>query len=1190
MNPSQRLGFPLFGFSGYFTLALLCLLPMMASSQVSVTISGTNPTCNGYSNGSATAAATGGASPYTYAWSNGANGSTVSGLGAGSISVTATDANGATATANFNLSQPSAVSVNITVNNPCAGGGNATAAATGGTGAFTYQWDNGATGATVSGLSAGLHCVTATDANGCAAVTCKMIPAAMSLNLNVQGLACFNFCDASIEALVTGGTGPYTYAWSNGANGSVNPNLGPGTYGVTVTDANGCTKSGTATVANPAQITLNLTTVNPSCGSGGSVTGSATVAPTGGTAPYQIQWSTGATGNTIAGLMPGNYSVTVIDFLGCQGTASFSIVSQSNLTINASATASSACGTATGTATATPVGGIAPYTYAWNNGQTTASISGLVPGSYSVVVTDAQGCGANANVNVGGTPAIDLHISGVNGGCISNGSASAMVTPGTGTAPFTYLWSNGATTSVINNIVAGNYSVTVTDANGCTKSSSVTVTSSSSITATATATPVSCFAGNNGSATVNASGASAPFTYQWSNGGITATINNLTAATYFVTVTHTASGCTANTSVQVTQPTQVSVTVTGVNGACSTLGSATAVAAGGTPNYTYAWSNGGTGATISNLNNGAYAVTATDSRGCAAMGMVSINNSTAGLNVTVTVTNPISAVNADDGAVSTSVTGGTAPYSYSWNTGATTSNLSNLGPGTYTVTVTSSNGCTGTGTVTLIEPSCIGDRVWKDTNRNGCQDPGPDEFGIGGVVVQLTGTTSGGTAVSLTTTTALNGQYLFDNLQPGTYQVKFIAPTGYAFSPANACSDDFSDSDALASGSTANINLAAGHCNVTVDAGVYDDCLNVPNAGTICCDQVLCGPGVDAAPLTGSAVTGGGSPTQYMWMYNSEDTPYDPNVWTPIPGATGQNYDPGVIYSNTYYVRCVKAQNCSDWLETTRVAITVGNTAVAEITGPDFTCVGDSYQYFATSNGTGATYSWNFGPWGTPSTSTAQNPTVTWNSFGVVNIELTVTKNGCTSTDVLPIFISNSPSLCGNGIVINVGEVGNAVMVNWELEHMEGNYQFDVQRSNDGVTYEKLATISQNEGSGNHAYSFADYFPKKGNAFYRIELTKAGEHTMYSNTKLMQRFANAENFIVRPSLVADNMTIEANSNVETATKVEIFSMHGRTVQSINLDAGTFSKTVSLAHLPAGNYLMRMSYNNGQRETIRFTKG
>jgi hypothetical protein len=1188
MNPSQRLGFSLFGLARYVSMALVCLLPVMATAQVSVSISGTNPSCNGYTNGAATATATGGASPYNFTWSNGANGSTVQGLSAGSISVTATDANGATATASFNLSQPNAVSVSITVNNPCAGGGNATATATGGTGAFTYQWDNGATGATVSGLSAGLHCVTATDANGCAAVTCKAIPGAMNLNLFIQGLACFNFCDASIEALVTGGTAPYTYVWSNGAIGSVNPNLGPGIYSVTVTDANGCTKTGTSDITNPAQLSLNLTTVNPSCGSGGSATGSATVAPTGGTAPYQVQWSTGATGNTIAGLVPGSYSVTVTDFLGCQGTASVSIVAQSNLTINATATASSACGTPTGTATAAPVGGVAPYTYAWNNGQNTATISGLVPGNYSVVVTDAQGCGANANVTVGGTPAIDLNIVGVNAGCVSNGSAAAMVTPGTGTAPFTYLWSNGATTSVINNISAGNYSVTVTDANGCTSSRSVIVTGSSAITATATATPVSCFAGNNGSATVTAAGATAPFTYQWNNGGNTATINNLTAATYFVTVTHTASGCTAITSVQVTQPTQVGVTVTGVNGACNTLGSATAVATGGTPGYTYAWSNGATGASISNLNSGAYAVTATDTRGCAAMGMISISNSNPSLNVTVTVTNPISGVNEDDGAVSTTVSGGTAPYTYAWNTGATTSTLSNLGPGTYTVTVTSSNGCTGTGTVTLVEPSCIGDRVWNDVNRNGCQDPG--EFGVGNVTVQLTGTTTGGAAVALTTTTALNGQYQFNNLQPGTYQVKFTAPVGYTFSPANNCTDDFTDSDALASGSTATINLAAGNCNVTVDAGIHDVCVNVPNAGTICCDQVLCGPGVDADIITGSAVTGGGSATQYMWMYNSQDTPYDPNVWTPVPGATGQNYDPGVIYSNTYFVRCVKAQNCSDWLETTRVAITIGNTAVAEITGPDLTCVGDSEQYFATSNGAGATYSWNFGPWATPSTSTAQNPTVTWNQAGVVNITLAVTKNGCVSTDVLPTAISNSPIICGNGIIINVGEIGNAVMVDWQLERMDGNYEFEVQRSNDGVTYEKLAVIAQNEGDGSHQYTFADYFPKKGNAFYRVEMVKEGEHTMYSNTKLVQRFANAQNFLVRPSLVADNMTIEANSNVETATMIEIYTMQGRMVQAINLDAGSFSKTISLGHLPAGNYLMRMNYNNGQREVIRFTKG
>lgn len=1189
MNPSQRLGTSLSGFARYVTMALVCLLPILATSQVSVSISGTSPTCNGYSNGSATATATGGTSPYTYAWSNGANGSIAAGLSAGSVSVTVTDAGGATANASFTVSQPSAISVSINLNNPCAGGGNATATATGGTGGLTYLWDNGATSATVSGLSAGLHCVTVTDANGCQGVDCKVVPSAMNLTVNVQGIACFNFCDASVEAVVTGGSGPYTYAWSNGANGSVNPNLGPGTYNVTVTDANGCTITGSGTVANPTQINVNLTVVNPACG-GGTVTGSASVAPSGGTAPYAVQWSTGATTTSVSGLFPGNYSVTITDFVGCQQTAAVVIIPQSNLNANATATPSSACGTPTGSATATPTGGVAPYTYLWNNGATSASISGLAPGNYSVIVTDAQGCGANASVTVGGVPAIDLNITGVSGGCAANGTATAMVTPGTGTAPYSFLWSNGATTAIINNIAPGTYTVTVTDANGCTATDQVTATGASNITVTATGSAVSCFGGSNGSATATPAGATGPFTYQWSNGSTNQTINGLSASTYFVTVTHSASGCTAFTSAQVTQPTQVSVTVTAVNGACNTLGSASAVATGGTPGYTYAWSNGATGASISNLNTGAYAVTATDANGCASMGMVSVTNSTAGLNVTVNVTNAISGVNANDGAVSTTVSGGTAPYTYVWNTGATTSSLSNLGPGTYTVTVTSSNGCTGTGTVNLTEPSCIGDRVWLDVNRNGCQDPG--EFGYGGVTVQLTGTTSGGASVSMSTVTALNGQYLFDNLQAGTYQVKFIVPTGYALSQANACTDDFTDSDATASGSTANINLVAGNCNVTVDAGIYDNCLNVSDPGTIgSTNLTICGPGNDVGEILSiTPASGGGSPVQYMWMYISGDTPWDPNVWTAIPGATGASYNPGVIYSTTSFIRCTKAQACADWLESNKVTITVGTVAVAEITGPDLTCVGDTEQYFATSNGTGATYSWNFGPWATPSTSTQQNPTITWNQAGVAYITLSVTKDGCTSTAQLGVAISNSPVICGNGIVINVGEVSSAVMVDWSLERMDGDYEFEVQRSSDGVTYETLAVIAQAQGEGTHDYTFADYFPKKGNAFYRVELLSAGGHTMFSNTKLMQRFAASQNFLIRPSLVTDQVTIESNSNVETITKVQVFNLQGRLVETIDMEAGTFAKSVNFSHLPSGNYLMRMSYNNGQRELIKFTKG
>jgi len=1188
MNPNQHLRFSCSGSARNLVAALLLLMPMFLAAQLSVNITGVSPTCNGYTNGEVTANVTGGTAPYTFSWNNGANSNVLQSVGAGNFSVTVTDANGGQANASFNLTQPSALAVSINTGNPCAGGGNATATASGGTGGYSYLWDTGATGATVSGLSNGLHCVTVTDGNGCQVVNCAAISGAMSINVVVQGLACFNYCDASVEAIVSGGTPPYTYNWSNGATGSVNANLGPGTYSVTATDANGCTVTGSGTVGNPIQINANLTVNNPGCG-GGNPVGSATVNPTGGTAPYTVTWSTGATGNTINGLMAGSYSVTVVDFLGCSSAQAFVVVPQSSIFISATATPASACGTPTGSITATATGGVAPFTYQWSNGANGATITGLVPGTYTVVVTDSQGCGATAQATVGGTPAIDLHITGVSNGCAANGTATAMVTPGTGTAPFSFLWSNGATTSVINNLSAGTYTVTVTDAAGCTAVDQVTVSGTSSLSVTATGNAVSCFNGGNGSATANVVGAGGTVAYQWSNGGTTQTISNLSTGTYFVTVTDQSSGCTAFTSAFVGQPTQVSVTVTGTNGTCNQLGSATAIATGGTAPYTYAWSNGGTGSTISNLNTGAYAVTATDSKGCAAMGMVSVSNSSAGLNVTVNVTHAISAVNADDGSVSTTVSGGTAPYTYSWNTGATTSSLSNLGPGTYTVTVTSSEGCTGTGTVVLVEPSCIGDRVWEDVNRNGCQDPG--EFGYANVTVTLTGTTTSGASVNMTTTTALNGFYIFNNLQAGTYQVHFALPTNYAFSPANACSDDFSDSDANASGNTSNIVLAAGNCNNTVDAGIFDDCLNVSDPGTICCDQFLCGPGNTAATINSTTpAVGGGSPVQYMWMYTNVPGPYNPNTWFSVTsGGMSASYSPGVIYETTYFVRCAKAADCSDWLESNIVTIEVGDDAVAEITGLDAVCVGDQVTYSATSSGPGATYSWNFGPNATPSTSTQQNPTITWNAYGVVYIQLTVTANGCTSHDELGVFVSNDPINCGNGIVINVNNMADAVMVDWEMTQVQGNFNFVVQRSNDGTNFSNLATLPQAQGIGMKQYSFADYYPKKGNAFYRVEILKDGQHLKYSSLELVQRFEARQNFMVSPNPVNDVLNLESKGSVNSDINVEIINLQGQSVESLKIEGSTLNKSLNLSHLQGGTYMLRLRYGNGVRETIKFVK-
>ena len=761
MNPNRLFGYyPSFK-RLLFQTTLLLLLPALAFSQLDVTLSGVSPTCNGWTNGSVGAMASNGTPPYLYSWNGGPfiGNNTLVAVGAGTYNVVVTDANNQTGTGSFTLTEPDALDVNVTATGMCLGAGTATAAATGGTGGYTYAWDNGASGASVSGLNAGVHCVTVTDANGCQKVGCVKIFNALTIDMVVQGLACFNFCDASVTANVMGGQPPYTYTWNNGATGGVNENLGPGTYDVTVTDQQGCTITGSATVGNPNPINIDVTVDNPPCASGG--TGTATATASGGTAPYTFVWSNGAIGPTVTGLAVGTYGLTVTDFLGCTGETTVMIMEEAGIDLSVLSTASTGCGAADGTASVIISGGTAPYNILWSNGSTASDVAGLAPGNYTVMVTDANGCGANSSVTVEGAVAIDLNITGVNAGCAANGSANAMVTPGTGTPPFQYNWSNGATTAIINNITSGTYSVTVTDAEGCTATDQITVSGSSNISVSTTTSNTSCFNVSDGSATATVIGASGQIFYMWSNGGSTQTISGLAAGTYFVTVVDNASGCTATTNAFVGQPTEVEASATGVAAGCETPGSAEASASGGTAPYTFAWSNGDTGQSIDGLAAGTYTVTATDANGCTDEASVSIAAG-GSLNVTVEITNEISSSTIDDGAVEASASGGIQPYTYQWNTTASGPVLTGLSGGTYTVTVSDAEGCTGTASVTLVQLGCIGDRVWEDVNRDGCQDPG--EIGMGGINVILSGTDANGNPVNLSQQTQPNGFYLFEDL------------------------------------------------------------------------------------------------------------------------------------------------------------------------------------------------------------------------------------------------------------------------------------------------------------------------------------------------------------------------------------------------------------------------------------------
>ena len=1184
MNSNQRFAF--LPERKFIYTCLLLILPIFMSAQLDVTLSGVSPTCNGWTNGSVGAMVSNGTPPYLFSWNGGAQtGSNVlASVGAGTYNVVVTDANNQTGSASFTLTEPSAIMVNVTSTGGCAGGGGASVSASGGTGGYTYLWDNGATGISVSGLSSGVHCVTVTDANGCQAVGCTTVTDALALDLVVQGLACFNFCDASITAEVSGGQPPYSYSWSNGFMGGVNANLPAGTYSVTVTDANGCTVTGSTTVGNPPQLNINVSVNNPPCASGG--TGSATATASGGTAPYIFHWSNGATGPSVSGLAPGTYTVTVTDFLGCQGTATVMVIEDDGVELNVLSTPSSGCGAADGTASVSITGGTPPFNISWSNGSTASDVSGLAPGTYTVMVTDANGCGASASVTVGGSSAIDLNIMGVNGGCAANGSANAAVIPGTGTPPFQYLWSNGATTPIINNLASGTYSVTVTDAAGCTASDQVTVTGASNINVATSTTDASCFGGNDGTATATVTGATGQVFYMWSNGGSSQTISGLSAGTYFVTVVDNASGCTATTNAFVGQPTEVVASATGINAGCNTPGSAQVSASGGTAPYTYLWSTGDSGTSISGLGGGTYTVTVTDANGCTDVASVSIAPGGA-LNITITITNPISGSTVDDGAVEASASGGVQPYTYMWNTGDFGPTLSGLAGGTYTVTVTDIEGCSGTASVFLEQLGCIGDRVWEDKNRDGCQDPG--EIGVGGITVTLTGTDVNGNTVNMTMQTQPNGYYLFEDLVAGDYMVEFEAPANFAFSPLNGCTDDFTDSDVNSNGKTGTISLASGQCNVTVDAGIYDDCENISDPGTICCSQFVCGPGNAPNPITATPATGGGSPVQYMWMYSTINVPFNTNFWSPIPGATGPTYDPGPLQETTYFIRCAKASACSEWLESNPITIEVGNEAYASISGPDLVCEGDQVTYMAAWSGAGASYYWDFGPWATPSTSNEQNPTITWNQWGVAYITLTVTNNDCVSTTELGVAISNSPILCGNGLIINTTNTANAVSIEWEMEKANGLYSFVVQRSNNGTDFVNLANMPQAQEAGMNHYTFMDYFPKKGKAVYRVQLLENGQHHSFSNEALVQRFDEAEKFIAYPNPVNDQLIVEAGDEVNTVVKAELLTLQGKLISVEKMAKDAMNHTIDMSTMRSGVYFLRLTYNNGEKEVIRVVK-
>ena len=700
--------------------------------------------------------------------------------------------NGCTSETTVTVTQNPPVSANATVisNVNCNGGtnGSISVSASGGNGAYTYLWSTSATTATVSGLGAGTYSVTTTDGESCTAVNTVTVtqPAILIANASATGETSAGANDGAASALPSGGTTPYTYAWSNSATTATISGLAPGSYTVSVSDAQGCSTVQTVTVNSfNCSLSASIAAQNITCN--GANNGSATVSLTGAAAPVNFLWSNGATTQTAGNLAPGNYTVQVTDANNCPAALSVSITEPTVLLANASASGETASGANDGAATAQPTGGTSPYSYLWSNSATTATISGLSPGVYTVSVTDANNCSSVQSVNVNSfNCALSANITAANVACNGQSNGQATVTITGGVLPYDYLWTNGNTTATADQLAAGTYSVTVVDDNNCVVIGNVSITQPDVLAVSiVSVTNVQCPEDQNGAIAINITGGTLPYQTQWSGGQGG---QNLSPGTYTVSVTDN-NACPATQSATV-----VSTDVTPPNISCP----AGPVYACENDPVTYPQPQ-----VSDNCNlNGAQAQLESGLPSGSVFGLgtttviysikdASGNTNTCSFNVVVDQLPLISTQvtpetnGLGNGSISVAVQAGDV-VSFSWTKDGVfysqDQNLSNLGEGTYQLTVVTLFGCSVTFPPIVVSNSVgIAEHGSENAGVRIVPNPASSSFRLqttGAAVVRVAMFDMRGNQVAQFEADDASGELMIDTLPSGVYYVVAVLDNG----------------------------------------------------------------------------------------------------------------------------------------------------------------------------------------------------------------------------------------------------------------------------------------------------------------------------------------------------------------------------------------------------------------------------
>ncbi len=652
--------------------------------------------CAGANNGQITVAANGGNAPLEYSLNGGAYQSSnlFSDLAPGTYSISVKDASGFIVSTNsVDITAPPALSASANVSNDII-----TVTAIGGTGSLQYSIGGAPQNNNVfSSVANGTYTVTVTDGNGCTATATATV-AVNTLVVSASptsSISCFGENDATITVTVSGGSPDFQYSLNGGApqNSNLFPNLGPGSYTIQVTDADGFTQTTNAiTISNPAQLAaaaaVNMDVI--------------TVAATGGTG--SLQYSIGGalqSSNIFSGVANGTYTITVTDANGCTATT-MATVAVNTLIVSASLTNGISCfGANNATITVSVAGGSPSYQYSLNGGalQSSNVFPNLGPGNYTVLVTDADGFTQTTNVVAISSPTQLTAMATPNGNAIT-----VTATGGTGNLQYSI---GGApqNSNEFNNLPNGSYTVTVTDDNGCTATATAIVFTNNIIVSAMVTGQLDCFNGTDGQITVTASGGMAPYEYSLNGGAFqnSNVFNNLAAGTYTATI-QDADGLTQNSQmITLSAPPQITGT------AIASGYMVTVTATGGTGSLQYSLDGGAfqSSNSFTPVASGSHTIIVRDANGCEIS--LSVIVTVQALAVSGSVSQPIDCPGGSDGQITAVGTGGVPGYQYSLNGGPfqNSNAFSNLAAGSYTLTIKDSGGFTSIATVNLTAPPAL---------------------------------------------------------------------------------------------------------------------------------------------------------------------------------------------------------------------------------------------------------------------------------------------------------------------------------------------------------------------------------------------------------------------------------------------------------------------------------------------------